>query len=354
MPGSSRLLRLTLFALTLSATLASGQRPVTPPPPGPEAIPHETGPIRLDVTVTDKKGAPVGNLQQSDFSLFEDKHPLPITSFKALGAESPAEVMIVIDDVNVPYVGIAYERDQLKKLFTRNDARLARPVSLAIVTDTEVRVLPQTTTNGNELAAALDGEQIGLRTLPRSAGFYGAQDRSTICINALRTLAERESARPGRKQMVWLSPGWPLLSGPRVFLSDRDQRAIFRSIVQLSAELRLAQITLYQINPAGASGSVLRDNYYESFLKGVPKPSKTDEADLALQVLAVQTGGLALNGSNDLAGLVKRSIDDTFGTYEITFAPGPAEHPDEYHALEVRLAQPGLTARTRTGYYAQP
>ncbi len=349
-----RFLRLSLLALVLPSAVSFAQFPVTPPPPGPEGVPHETGPIRLDVTVTDKKGAPVGNLAQSDFTLLEDKNATPITSFRALGSESPAEVLIVIDDVNVPYVGIAYVRDQLKRLFTQNDARLARPVSLAVVTDTDVKMLPQSTTDGNQLAAALDNQQIGLRSLPRGAGFYGAEDRSTICIHALRTLAARQSTQPGRKLMVWLSPGWPLLSGPRTFLSDRDQRAIFRSVVQLSAELRLAQITLYQVNPQGASGSVLRDNYYESFLKGVSKPGKTDEADLALQVLAVQTGGLALNGSNDVAGLIRRSIDDTFGTYELTFAPDPAEHPDQYHSLEIRLTQAGLTARTRTGYYAQP
>ena len=27
---------------------------------------------------------------------------------------------------------------------------------------------------------------------------------------------------------------------------------------------------------------------------------------------------------------------------------------DEYHTLEVKVDKPGLTARTRTGYYAQP
>ena len=351
---SLRFLRLGLFALVFSPAVVFAQHPVQPPPPGPEGIPHETGPIRLDVTVTDKKGAPVGNLAQSDFTLLEDKGAVPITSFKALGSESPVEVLIVIDDVNVPYVGIAYVRDELKKLFTRDDARLARPVRLAVVTDNGVRLLPQSTTDGNVLAAALDSEQIGLRTLPRSAGFYGAEDRSTISINAMRALATQESARPGRKLMVWLSPGWPLLSGPQILLSTGDQRAIFTNVVQLSAELRLAQITLYQVNPQGASASVLRDTYYESYLKGVTRPGKADEADLSLQVLAVQTGGLALNGSNDVAGLVRRAIYDTFGTYEITFAPPPAEHPDEYHSLEVRLAQAGLTARTRTGYYAQP
>jgi hypothetical protein len=31
-----------------------------------------------------------------------------------------------------------------------------------------------------------------------------------------------------------------------------------------------------------------------------------------------------------------------------------AAKPDEYHQLQIKLAKPGLTARTRQGYYAQP
>ena len=31
-----------------------------------------------------------------------------------------------------------------------------------------------------------------------------------------------------------------------------------------------------------------------------------------------------------------------------------AERPNEYHSIEVRAAPPGLSARTRSGYYAQP
>jgi hypothetical protein len=27
---------------------------------------------------------------------------------------------------------------------------------------------------------------------------------------------------------------------------------------------------------------------------------------------------------------------------------------NEYHSLEVKVARPGMTVRTRTGYYAQP
>jgi hypothetical protein len=43
-----------------------------------------------------------------------------------------------------------------------------------------------------------------------------------------------------------------------------------------------------------------------------------------------------------------------FRYYEISFEPAPGAQRDEYHHLEIRIAKPGLNARTRQNYYAQP
>jgi hypothetical protein len=40
--------------------------------------------------------------------------------------------------------------------------------------------------------------------------------------------------------------------------------------------------------------------------------------------------------------------------YVLTFDGLAGDGPNEYHALEIKIDQPGLTARTRSGYYAQP
>ena len=39
--------------------------------------------------------------------------------------------------------------------------------------------------------------------------------------------------------------------------------------------------------------------------------------------------------------------------YSVSFDPPPADGPNEYHKLEVRIDKPGLSARTNTGYYDQ-
>jgi VWFA-related protein len=125
---------------------------------------------------------------------------------------------------------------------------------------------------------------------------------------------------------------------------------LFASIVDLSTRLREARVTLYSINPMISSDAT----YYQAFLKGVTKPSSVQIANLALQVIAVQSGGLALTSSNDTAAMLQQCVADTAAYYEVSFDPVPAATPDEYHKLNVQLAKTGLAARTRDGYYAQP
>lgn len=84
------------------------------------------------------------------------------------------------------------------------------------------------------------------------------------------------------------------------------------------------------------------------------KPNQVNVGDLGLPVLAIQSGGLALNSNNNIAGLLQECVADAAPYYEISFDSSAAKRPDEYHQLEVKVAQAGLTARTRQGFYAQP
>ena len=154
--------------------------------------------------------------------------------------------------------------------------------------------------------------------------------------------------------IFWVSPGWPILSGPGIELDSKQQNRIFATVVGLSTELRQARITLYDIDPLGPAEGVGRTNYYQDFVKGVPKPGQAQAGDISLQVVATQSGGLVLTGSNDIAGLLKQCMADTEAYYEISFTGARADHRDEYHHIEVKIAKSGLTARTREGYYAQP
>jgi hypothetical protein len=76
--------------------------------------------------------------------------------------------------------------------------------------------------------------------------------------------------------------------------------------------------------------------------------------DLTLGAIAAQSGGLALHPGNDLAAELQKCVADAEAYYEISFDPPISEQPNEYHRLEVHVAKPGLTARTRQEYYSQP
>jgi len=342
----SRILVAAVALGLIPSVLTLAQQPPTSSP--------DSHRIYLDVVVAPKSGPPVAGLQKQDFTVLDNKASQPIATFSALGGpQAPVEVVLLVDAVNSPYSTVSYEREQIDKFLKADGGHLAHPVSLAVFTDTGTKIQQGPSSNGNEVSAALDQSTIALREIHRDSQ-YEAIDRLQLGLKALHDLATQEANRPGRKIIMWVSPGWPLLSGPEVTLDSKETQQIFSQIVDLSTLLRRGRITLYSINPLGAAAGVGRDTYYEEFLKGVSKSGQAQLGDLGLQVLAVQSGGLALTGDNDISGLLARCMADTKTYYELSFDAPRAEHPDEYHQLLIQVAKPGLTARTRTGYYAQP
>jgi len=284
----------------------------------------------------------------------DNKTPRRLTSFQAVtGSQNSTHILLVIDAVNTNYENMAYERTEVDKFLRANGGHLPQPMALAFFTDNGTQIQSNFTTDGNVLSASFDQYAIGLRSLRRSSQ-YQAQDRFSLSLKALGQIALHEADLPGRKLIFWVSPGWPLLSGPAVRLDARQENQAFASIVGLSTDLRRARVILYSVSPLGTNESLGRNFYYQTFLKGVTDARKAELADLSLQVLAVQSGGLALTSSNDVASLLNQCLVDAQSYYEVSFDPSPADRRDEYHSLEMTVNKPGLTARTRQGYYAQP
>jgi VWFA-related protein len=339
--------RLLIPALLCAAAISAQQNTAPAPPANSK--------ITLDVVVSPKSGPPVADLQQQDFTVLDNNSPQAITSFKVVtGREAPIQVVLVIDAVNASYQTVSVARPEIDRFLRAEGGRLAYPIALVLFTDKGLQSLGNFSTDGNALSAALDQTDVGLRSISRDAGFYGATERLDLSIRTLGQLATNLGSVQGRKIMLWVSPGWPLLSGPRVQLDSKQQQMIFANIVDLSTKLRSARVTLYNINPQGNTEALGNVAYYKDFVKGVSKPSQVAVGDLGLPVLATQSGGEVLNFNNDIASLLQECISDSVPYYEISFDPVPSDKRDEYHHLEIKLAKPGLTARTRQGYYAQP
>ena len=316
--------------------------------------------ITLDVLVTDKSGKPVSGLQQQDFTLLDNKQPQKILSFEGVqGAASksdqPVEVILLVDEVNTTFTNVSFERAQIEKFLKRDGGELPVPVSLAVLSDSGIAMGNASGQDGNALAVELSQNKAGLRTITRSQGIYGADDRVGLSLRALGELAEYEAPRPGRKLVIWISPGWPLLTGPREELSDKAQQQLFTNIVSLSDSLRRARITLYSIDPLGtADAGGFRTSYYLEFVKGVKKPRQVQIGNLGLQVIATQSGGRVLISNNDVTSEIASAVADASSFYVLTFDGLRGDGPDEYHSLDIKLDKAGLKALTRTGYYAQP
>ena len=333
----------------------------SPPSPQPQASadkPNADRFLTLDVVVTDKSGTPVSSLAQQDFTLLDDKQAKPVLSFRASeqssAAAEPVQVLFIIDEVNCSPRALSNGRQQLEKFLRQSGSQLPVPMSLVFFSDRSTQVQGTPTLNPASLLEGLKTAGSSLSEYNQSSGLYGDAERLEKSIRMLDKLTAYESRQPGRKLMVWLSPGWPLLAEPQITLVPKDQENHFQTVVRLSDRLREARVTVYDIDPLGTEDAAnFRTFYYETFLKGVTSASKVGNANLALQVLAVQSGGLVLNRTNDIADVIATSVADTKAYYTVTLAPAAADHPDEYHELQVNVSKPGLTARTRTGYYAQ-
>jgi VWFA-related protein len=357
--------RATLFLLCLSGFFAStfAQQPVQAPPQ--DQVPGNVMPLSqaqdshlvLDVVVADRSGKPRAGLTQNDFVVRDNGQPQKILSFRAVDrvAEPPVKIILIVDEVNTTFSRVAYERDQLRKFLMQNGGELTHPVSLGFFSDTGTQLQNNSSTDGKALLASFDEHVTKLRTIRRSTGFYGAEERFTLSQKSLGMLATAEGRLPGRKLVIWISPGWPILSGPNITLTSKQEQGLFSSIVWLSNALRQARITLYSVDPLGVDDAATnRLFYYEEFLKPIAAPKDAQAGNLALQVLARQSGGQALNSSNDITEQINRCVADADAFYTLTVDPTPSDRPNQMHSVDVRVETPGLTARTRNLYYGQP
>jgi len=350
-----------LFVVTLFPPSADAQLQPRPAPTSDTANRR----LVLDVVVTDHSGKAAAGLQQKDFAVFDSGHEANIVSFHAVGTgvadgdgqavEPPVKIILLVDEVNTNFTRVSYERDQIKRFLQQNGGVLAHPISLAFFSDTGTDIQNTSSRDGNALLAAFDQHETALRTVRRSTGVYGAIERLQLSLKTLQSLAAKETEEPGRKIVVWISPGWPLLSGPGIELTAKDEASIFSSVVGISTALLQARITLSSVDPLGADAAAgSQDFYYQNFLKPVVSARRAQFGNLGLQVIAQQSGGLVLPASNDISALISRCTTDADTYYTLVVDEAPADQPNEYHALTVKVATPGLTARTRSGYYAQP
>jgi VWFA-related protein len=350
---------LACTAFAQQASPSSSQAPGHPelshrPAPNLEA----QGNMKIDVVVIDEAGQPVVGLTQRDFTLLENKKPQPILSFRAVNgvvgtgnADPPVEVILLVDVTNTPVEVVGYERDQIEQFLRRNSGRLMQPTSLIVFDDQGVKGLPRPTRDGNQLADELKRAEATTPSVPLT--LQTESDRASMSLKALQRITEAAKTNAGRTMLIWVGAGWPMLEDPRYQFAKQDYATLFDRVVTISGEMRESRVALYSIYPTDPT-TELGIQHYRNFLRAAPSANQVRPGNLALPVLAIHSGGRALDAPADLTNEIASCIAEAKFYYTLGFDPVNANHVDEYHELGVRVDRPGLKVRTVTGYYGEP
>ena len=322
-------------------------------PLGASSSAEREGLFTIDVVVTDAGGKPVSDLAPRDFTLLDNGQPAKIRTFNTSAAptEPPAELIFVIDAVNLSAQQLTRTESAVVHFLRRNNGRLEGPCFLYRLTRDGLFSSAMPTRDGNLLAKEVEQHK-SPRTLWRAGrnsepvllgSWAGSSQPNPLSLRALGSIAIDQRDIPGRKIAVWIGPGWPVLGS-----ADND----FNEITELSTRLREARITLDSL-PAWPNPKPPAFDYH-SYLE--PPRSQRDmrPEKMALQVIARHTGGVVLDSFDDPDRDIERSVDGERSFYTLTFNPQHTATTDEYHDLRVGVARSGLTVRVLSGYYNEP
>ncbi len=348
---------LFLIAFLIAPWSYAQERPAAPPQNAQASGPllrSTTRAVVLDVTVTDQRGNPVGNLTRKDFTVLENDTAQSIASFESSTtlqqktAQAPSRTVILIDELNTQFIDIAYARYSVEKYLKRASGRqLEQPAQLLALTDHGLVLACDYTRNGGELLRAL--EQLpAIIPFKLGLGASALGDRVNISLGALEEIA-RASAHSGqRTTVVWVSPGFPIVTPMNMDPDDREK--LLDALRKMSDMLLRSRVTVYSVDPRavfndGANRAV--DAMFSSSYS-----ASTVFGDLALERLALETGGRAFYGRNDVDNLVAASILQSNTFYTLSYYPSDTDYNGQFRKIHIQVNRSGLKPLTRLGYYA--
>jgi VWFA-related protein len=322
--------------------------------------------VILDVVATDDKGEPIAGLKAEDFTALEDGKPQTISDFSfhrppegaAKASQLPPEIasnapaytsnsslnIILLDAINTDFSSHAYAQDMLIKYLGTGPA--IQPTAVFAL-EGKLEMLHDFTTDTQALKEALihfkpqGPEHIAdvytaASPFGHQGSFKASPNARQITFSAMLFLAHSLKGYPGRKNLIWLSEGFPLNLFPDALVgAGAVQIEDFSPIVaKIADELMNAQVAVYPIDAAGVTQN---DRF---------------SARTAMESVAERTGGKTFINRNDIDLGIRTSIDDGSTYYTLEYYPDNKKWDSKFRHIELKVNRPGTKLRYREGYYA--
>lgn len=267
--------------------------------------------VSLSVTVTDRDGRFVVDLEQTEFRVYEDGVQQEVTFFTK--TQLPIALALLIDT----------SASMDEKMATAHEAAIGfaerlRPEDLAEVVDFDSRVdILQPFTNNIE----------DLETAIRQTTAGGSTSLYNALYIALRELARAPLERSDlRREAI-------------IVLSDGEDTS---SLVTFEEVLELAKRSDTAIYPIGLQSDESRSR------RGFR------EADFVLRQLALETGGRAFFPEvvDELPAIYQQISDELSSQYALGYVSANPLRNGAWRRIVVQASREGVTSRTRQGYYA--
>jgi Ca-activated chloride channel family protein len=258
----------------------------------------------MNAAIRDAGNRPVTGLRQADFRIFEDGVEQQVLSFAA--HEAPFAAIVLFDTS-----GSMTERISIARSATITFLAGLRAGDMAAVYkfDSRVEMVQDFSENRDVGDKVYDLRAEGMTVLNDSV---------------VRAVAELEKRPETRKAIVVLSDGADTQSRNS---ADRALRAA------LAANVTIYTVDMSTIDTGGSTR--------------IQNPG-------ALKNFAEKTGGVFIPIRNGLVmrDALKSIVDELRVQYTLSFEPSEDKRDGKWHALELRVARPNLTIRTRRGYNA--
>ena len=267
--------------------------------------------VSLNITVVDGTGRYLTDIEQNDFSVFEDGIKQDIIFFTR--RPQPIALSLLLDSS-------ASMEDKLQMLqqAAGNFVKRLRPNDLAQVIDFDSRVsIRQTfTSNQSELQTAI------LQTV--AGGSTSLHNAIYVSLKELGKVKAQNEEDVRRQALVVFSDG-----------EDTSSLVSFEEVLDLA---KRSETSIYTI--------ALRGN--DSSSRGFR------EAEFVMRQLAQETGGRSFFPAriDDLNGVYTQIADELASQYTLGYTSKNPRVDGAFRRIVVQVARQNATARTKRGYYA--